>query len=192
MIFIRAWAKYQQLLIAHPWKTQIIGTGFLVALGDVVTQQFVECRGTNHNFVRTARMGLVGVMIAPVLRTWFLALDRIVPGTAKTAGFKKMLLDQGLFAPFMICFFFGVTETLAGKRPYEIKKFLKERYLETMITNYKIWPLVQTLNFTFIPIQHRIAFVQLVAIFWNSYLSWMANLPIPESSLEKIKDMEVV
>ena len=26
-ILTRAWAKYQQLLITHPWKTQTIGTG---------------------------------------------------------------------------------------------------------------------------------------------------------------------
>lgn len=162
--------------------------GVLVATGDVVTQQVVERKGTNHDFARTARMGLVGVIIAPVLRTWYLTLDRIVPGTAKTAGFKKMLLDQSLFAPVMICFFFGVTETLAGKRPNEIKKMLQERYVQTLITNYKIWPLAQTLNFTFIPIQHRIGFVQIVAIFWNAYMSWMANKPTSESPLKAVTD----
>ena len=26
-ILTRAWAKYQQLLITHPWKRQTIGTG---------------------------------------------------------------------------------------------------------------------------------------------------------------------
>lgn len=183
----RAWAKYQQLLIAHPWKTQTIGTGALVATGDVVTQQFVEQKGVTHDFARTARMGVVGLIIGPVLRTWYLTLDRLVPGVAKTAGFKKMLLDQALFAPWMICFFFGVTETLARKRPSEIKEMLQERYIETMITNYKIWPLAQVINFTFVPIQHRVGFVQLVAIFWNAYLSWMANKPIQEATLEGVK-----
>lgn len=56
-----------------------------------------------------------------------------------------------------------------------------------MITNYKIWPLAQVINFTFVPIQHRVGFVQLVAIFWNAYLSWMANKPIPEATLEGVK-----
>lgn len=87
----------------------------------------------------------------------------------------------------MICFFFGVTETLARKRPSEIKEMLQERYIETMITNYKIWPLAQVINFTFVPIQHRVGFVQLVAIFWNAYLSWMANKPIQEATLEGVK-----
>ena len=29
-IIRRAWAKYQQLLITHPWKTQTIGTGIVI------------------------------------------------------------------------------------------------------------------------------------------------------------------
>ena len=87
-----------------------------------------------------------------------------------------MLLDQSLFAPLMRCFFFSVSETLAGKRLHEINEMLQECYVQTlMITNYKIWLLAQTLNFTFVPIQHRVGFVQIVAIFWNAYLSWMAN-----------------
>ncbi|XP_067046180.1 protein Mpv17-like isoform X2 [Acropora muricata] len=158
-IIARAWNTYQQLLVTNPWKTQIIGTGILVAVGDVITQQFVEKKGSHHDFVRTARMGVVGVIVAPVLRTWFLALDRIFPGTAKIDGLKKMLLDQSLFAPFMIGFFFSVTETLAGKRPYEIHK-------------------------------HRIGFVQLVAIFWNAYMSWMVNLPLSDDTVPRTNDVE--
>ena len=42
-----------------------------------------------------------------------------------------------------------------------------------MITDYKILLLAQTLNFTFVPIQHRVYFVQIVAIFWNAYLAVM-------------------
>ena len=103
-------------------------------------------------------------------------LERIVPGVVKTANFKKMLLDQSLFTPLMICFYFIVSETLAGKRPHEINEMLQECYVQTlMITNYKIWPLAQTLNFTFVLIQQRVGFVQIVPIFWNAYLSWMAN-----------------
>ena len=149
-------AKYG---IAFPWAAKtynsslllVFSLGVLVAAGDIITQQFAERRGTNHDFRRTARMGVVGLVIGPVLRSWYLTLERIILGSAKTAGFKKMLLDQSLFAPVMICFFFSVSETLAGKRPDEIKEMLQERYVQTLITNYKIWPLAQTLNFTFVP-----------------------------------------
>ena len=139
--------------------------GVLVAAGDVITPSNLVSEAAQ---IMTARMGVVGLVIGPVLRSWYLTLERIVPGAVKTAGFKKMLLYQSLFV--------SVWETLAGKRPHEINEMLQECYVQTlMITNYKILLLAQTLNFTFVPIQHRVYFVQIVAIFWNAYLSWMAN-----------------
>jgi len=55
-ILTTAWGNYQHHLITHPWRTQIIGAGVLTTIGDVITQQFVERKGTSHDFVRTTRM----------------------------------------------------------------------------------------------------------------------------------------
>uniref|UniRef100_A0A8C3IB97 Mitochondrial inner membrane protein Mpv17 n=1 Tax=Chrysemys picta bellii TaxID=8478 RepID=A0A8C3IB97_CHRPI len=40
---------------------------------------------------------------------------------------------------------------------------------------FQLWPAVQIANFYFIPLNHRLAVVQVVAVVWNSYLSWKAN-----------------
>ena len=39
--------------------------------------------------IMTARMGVVGLVIGPVLRSWYLTLERIVPGAVKTAAALK-------------------------------------------------------------------------------------------------------
>ena len=164
--------------------------GVLVATGDVIAQQFAEQRGTNHDFRRTARMGVVGLVINPLLRPWYPLVERIVPGIPKPASFTKMLLDQSLCAPVMIYFFFHFSEMFAGKQVdiFEFGETLQERYEQTLITNYKIWPLALTLNFAFVPIQHRVGFVQILAIFWTAYLSWMANKPSPDAAALTVKD----
>ena len=159
----------------------------LVTTGDVIAQQFAEQRGKNHDFRRTARMGVVGLVIGAVLKPWNPLVERIVPGTPKTASFIKMLLGQSLSAPVMIYFFFLFSLQFAGKQPHEIVETVQERYEQTLITNYKIWPVAQTLNFTFVPMQHRVGFVQIVAIFWNAYLSWMANKPSPDAAALTVK-----
>ncbi|XP_072536052.1 mitochondrial inner membrane protein Mpv17 isoform X2 [Salminus brasiliensis] len=48
-------------------------------------------------------------------------------------------------------------------------------YMDALISNYYLWPAVQIANFYFIPLHHRLAVVQVVAVVWNSYLSWKAN-----------------
>ncbi|TKS75394.1 Protein Mpv17 [Collichthys lucidus] len=48
-------------------------------------------------------------------------------------------------------------------------------YTDALISNYYLWPTVQIANFYFIPLHHRLAVVQVVAVGWNSYLTWKAN-----------------
>ena len=162
--------------------------GVLVTTGDVIAQQFAEQRGTNHDFRRTAHMGVVGLVVGPVLRPWYPLVERIVPGTPKIASFIKMLLGQSICAPVMIYFFFLFSPQFAAKQQHEIEESLQERYEQTLITNYKIWPLALTLSFAFVPIQHRDGFVQILAIFWTAYLSWMANKPLPDAAALTVKD----
>ncbi|XP_049674568.1 protein Mpv17 isoform X2 [Accipiter gentilis] len=52
---------------------------------------------------------------------------------------------------------------------------LPQDYMDALLTNYCIWPPVQIANFYFVPLHHRLAVVQCVAIVWNCYLSWKAN-----------------
>lgn len=86
-----------------------------------------------------------------------------------------MAMDQMIFAPSFIATFFTTTGILFGKSFEDIKMKFNNQYLDTMKTNYKIWPAVQMINFYFVPLQHRVFVVNFVAIFWNTYLSWAAN-----------------
>ncbi|XP_072135058.1 mitochondrial inner membrane protein Mpv17 isoform X2 [Mobula birostris] len=161
-----AWRTYQMLMIKHPWKLQILTSGGLVGLSDIVSQQLVERRGlTNHSLKRTAKMAAVGLIyVGPVLGVWYRLLDRLVVGQSKTAAFKKMLFDQLAVAPCFLAGFIAVTGFLGGLSREKI-------WLKFQV----IWPAAQLLNFYFIPLEHRLAVVQLVALMWNTYLSWMAN-----------------
>uniref|UniRef100_A0A4W5P2Q3 Mitochondrial inner membrane protein MPV17 n=1 Tax=Hucho hucho TaxID=62062 RepID=A0A4W5P2Q3_9TELE len=48
-------------------------------------------------------------------------------------------------------------------------------YTDALISNYYLNSPFQIANFYFIPLHHRLAVVQIVAVAWNSYLSWKAN-----------------
>ncbi|KAM9317204.1 mitochondrial inner membrane protein Mpv17 [Gastrophryne carolinensis] len=171
------WRGYQRLLAAHPWKVQIITAGSLVGVGDVISQQLVERRGLRgHNVERTVKMMGIGFcFVGPVVGGWYKILDVLIPGSSKSVALKKMLLDQGGFAPcFLVCFL-TIVGGLNGLSKEEIWNKLRRDYKDALITNYYLWPAVQIANFYFIPLHHRLAVVQCVAIIWNSYLSWKAN-----------------
>lgn len=43
---------------------------------------------------------------------------------------------------------------------------------------YKLWPAAQLVNFYIIPLKFRVNFSNIVSLFWNTYVSWLANRPV--------------
>ncbi|KAJ7341428.1 hypothetical protein JRQ81_005511 [Phrynocephalus forsythii] len=161
----------------HPLRVQILTAGTLVGTGDVLAQQVVERRGlAGHSGRRTLRMMAIGFcLVGPVIGGWYQLLDHLVPGRTRVAALQKMLLDQAGFAPCFLGSFLAVAGALNGLSVEENWSKIKRDYKDALITNYYIWPAVQVANFYFVPLNHRLAVVQCVAILWNCYLSWKAN-----------------
>ncbi|XP_026773759.1 protein Mpv17 isoform X3 [Pangasianodon hypophthalmus] len=171
------WRSYQALMAKKPWTVQIITAGSLMGVGDIISQQLIERRGlTKHSIRRTSKMMSMGFFfVGPVIGGWYRVLDRFIIGATKSTALKKMLIDQGCFAPCFLGAFLGIYGTLNGLTVEENVAKLKRDYKDALITNYYLWPAVQIANFYFIPLHHRLAVVQIVAVAWNSYLSWKAN-----------------
>uniref|UniRef100_A0A8C4HRC8 Mitochondrial inner membrane protein Mpv17 n=1 Tax=Dicentrarchus labrax TaxID=13489 RepID=A0A8C4HRC8_DICLA len=166
------WRAYQALMTKYPWTVQIVTAGSLVGVGDVISQQLIERRGlAHHNVRRTAKMMSIGFFfVGPVIGTWYKVLDRLVVGGTKSAAMKKMLVDQLCFAPGFLGAFLSISGALNGLTVEEnIGKLKRVSSLQFL------WPPVQIANFYFIPLHHRLAVVQVVAVGWNSYLTWKAN-----------------
>ena len=50
-------------------------------------------------------------------------------------------------------------------------KFSREKYLRSLLANYKIWTIPQIININLVPAQYRVLFANLVALIWNFYLA---------------------
>uniref|UniRef100_A0A8B9EAX3 Mitochondrial inner membrane protein Mpv17 n=1 Tax=Anser cygnoides TaxID=8845 RepID=A0A8B9EAX3_ANSCY len=90
--------------------------GALMGAGDVIAQQLVERRGLReHHGKRTLRMVAIGCcFVGPVVGGWYKVLDRLVPGATKAVAVKKMVLDQGGFAPCFLGCFLAITGAVNG------------------------------------------------------------------------------
>ncbi|KAK4193400.1 hypothetical protein QBC35DRAFT_481481 [Podospora australis] len=186
---VLAW--YQARLASRPLLTQAITTSILFAVGDITAQQLVERKSSSslpsspsspssleppvasHDFTRTARMALYGgAIFGPAAATWFKFLSRKVnfPSSPRKTMLARVAVDQGVFAPTFIGIFLSSMAVLEGGSP---KEKLEKNYWPALSTNYLIWPWVQMVNFTFVPLQHRVLFVNVISIGWNCYLSYL-------------------
>ena len=70
----------------------------------------------------------------------------------------------------MIGVFLSSMATMEGGSP---KQKLETTWWPALKANWMVWPAVQFVNFSFLPLQYRLFFANIVSIGWNSYLSWV-------------------
>lgn len=99
--------------------------------------------------------------------------------TAKTPfgrTLQKVFIDQVVFAPF----FLAVLLTMIGYSQHQdvekVKAKLQNEYVDIVKANYSVWPMVQIINFRFVPLNYQVLLTQAVAVLWNGFVSWRTNL----------------
>ncbi|XP_016986578.1 mpv17-like protein [Drosophila rhopaloa] len=156
-----------------------INVAAIMGMGDTIAQLFIEKKSLDDwDAARTLRFSALGlVFVGPVLRQWYLFLEKRVPKThtPMRRGVTKMLLDQGLFAPPFTLVMSFLVPMVNGEPVDKIRKRISESYLTIMARNYMLWPAAQIINFSFVPLGYQVVFAQCVALIWNCYLSMMLN-----------------
>ena len=54
-----------------------------------------------------------------------------------------------------------------------IQDKLEGTYWQALMKNWMVWPAVQAINFTVVPLDQRVLVVNVVALGWNCYLSYL-------------------
>lgn len=170
------WRSYLRVLQKYPLPTMCSTTGTLMATGDALSQLvFEKVPVKQYDVVRSSRFFVLGFCaMGPMLRYWYLTLEKLYAGT-RFAPMKMVLTDQTLGAPIVLFTFVAGMSVLRGENKQQITDNVKRDFVTILINNYKIWPAVQTINFCFLPLQHRVLFVNFVALGWNTYLAWVTE-----------------
>ncbi|KAJ2486283.1 hypothetical protein EV174_001198 [Coemansia sp. RSA 2320] len=86
---------------------------------------------------------------------------------------KRLVCDVLLYEPFMYTAFFGAMAILEGGGIEEAKYRVGALMLPTYLTGLTISPIVQSINFAFVPLIYRVPFSSCFDVFWDTYLSWV-------------------
>merc|ERR1712216_896921 len=130
------------------------------------------------DYARLGNMTLLGaVLVAPVLHVWYGFLGRKIPGSSVGPVVGRVVLDQALFAPTFIAVFFSALAGLEGKSLQQLERQLRESWAESVVTNWKIWVPCQIVNLGFVPGHLQVLVSNVVALVWNSYMSYITHRP---------------
>ena len=155
-------------------------TGSLFGFGDAIAQLCFpgdKSATRQYDIARTVRAVTYGSLIFSFIGDkWFKTLNKIKLASFPANHWSNLALrvgtDQLLFAPLCVPFYFGILTLMEGKSPKHAENKIRNVWWDILKTNWMVWPAVQIINFSLVPVQHRLLAVNLVAIFWNTFLSF--------------------
>jgi protein Mpv17 len=177
---------YQHSFSTHPNFTLAITGGSLNALADGIAQlsQDLVARRRGevekpYDFLRTLRFFCFGCMISPFLGRWNNFLERRFPlrtlpnsnRVSLRALSKRVACDQIIMAPIGLSAFIVSIGLMEGRDPTQIREKMHDLFKPTILTNWKVWPLAQLINFRYMPLPYRVPFQSTCGVFWTLYLS---------------------
>lgn len=189
---LKLWKWYQNCLAMHPVKTQVISSGLIWGFGDIAAQSITHSTAHKHqsiadedkefkiNWRRVATASLFGFgFVGPVGHFWYEGLDRFMrlklqyqPKSLRFVA-TKVAVDGLLFGPLDLLVFFTYMGFSSGKTANQVKEDVKRDFFPALILEGGIWPVVQIVNFRFIPVRYQLLYVNFFCLLDSSFLSWL-------------------
>jgi len=175
---------YQQAFDTRPYLTIAVANGVLSSFADCVAQSsqlFIIPRGQKppkYDLLRTARFFAFGILMGPLIGRWNQFLEITFPLRAPGRSninplslAKRVISDQLFAAPIGIAAFVGAMGLMEGRSNEQIASKYSDIFMPALLTNWKVWPIAQLINFRYMPLAYRVPFSQTCGVFWNLYLS---------------------
>ena len=169
-------AFYAKLLATHPIATKTATSAALFGLGDLMTQTQFE-KKPQVDFPRLARMTAWGGMFAPLAHYWYGALDHMIPGSGAAVVASKVAADQLTWTIYINCAFFWTTTVMETGSSQKGMKQIYDKLEDTLKVNWVVWPVLQAVNLSVVPLQYRLLYINFASLFWSAYLGNQASTP---------------
>ncbi|KAL8226822.1 hypothetical protein R6Q57_016654 [Mikania cordata] len=191
---LKIWRWYEHFLASHPLKTQVLSSGLIWGIGDLVAQAVTRAtaakkkylfysdddRDLRINWRRLVTTSLYGMaFVGPIGHFWYEGLDRFLmnrlqyPPKSMRFVATKVAIDEILFGPVDLFLFFTYMGFASGKNVTQVTEELKRDFLPALIVEGGTWPVVQVINFRFVPVRYQLLYVNLFCLLDSCFLSWL-------------------
>lgn len=172
-------AKYAKQLHSKPFQTQILTSGVLWGVGDLIAQKVSDAPYVGNRTVYNALYG--GLFNGTVGHLWYQKLDAVASMVLKHQPRRvflaaKVAADSLIFGPVHVAAYFMALSLIEHGGVWEIavEKTRKE-FLKTFAVELAVWPAVQTVNFAHVPVKYQLLVVNCVTILDAAFMSWMLH-----------------
>jgi hypothetical protein len=186
--------RYQDSLRAEPLKTKMLTSCCISLIGEIIggcikQQRFKALLASSRNHrnmitnmpplidvKRLAIFGFYGLAITgPVFHWWYGFLDKTVRKFnlvgENVSVITKVAFDRLIFTPAFLLFTLAYMQIMQTFNISKASAAVKNIYASAIYLNWKVWTPAQVINFKFVPLEYRVLFGNMVALWWNIMLS---------------------
>lgn len=170
----RALAQYLLFLKLYPVATKAVSSGILSALGNFLAQMIKKQKKDSQSLEVSGllRYLVYGLFVTgPLSHYLYLFMEYWVPPEVPWASVKRLLLDRLFFAPTFLLLFFFFMNFLEGKNASVFVAKMRSGFWPALQMNWKMWTPLQFININYVPLQFRVLFANMAALFWYAYLA---------------------
>lgn len=164
--------KFREVTQKYPIVRGMASYTIIWPTGSLLQQKIIG--NDELNYMQALRFSLYGgFFVAPTLYCWMRCSSYFWPKSDLKSAITKALVEQVTYSPAaMCCFFFGIN-LLELKPVSECIEEVKQKFLPTYKVGVCVWPVLQTINFFFIPEHNRVVYVSFCSLIWTSFLAYM-------------------
>ncbi|CAE7457607.1 sym1 [Symbiodinium natans] len=171
---------YERLRSKNPVLVQSATAGSVAAAGDLLMQSIekasaAEGTAAPYDLARAGRIAAFRLCIfGPAYSAWLRVLERVpAPKHPAQGVVLKVLLDQIIWTPPSVISFYVWMGYMEGLHLDTCVERARTMLWPTLRINWPFWGGVQLLTFSVIPQPWRVAWISVVHVFWNAFLSSM-------------------
>ncbi|CAD6447043.1 a4e35b30-7db6-4989-b5d7-5732061b22e2 [Sclerotinia trifoliorum] len=167
----RSFQAYGRSQRKRPYTTQFCSSLVIYFLGDLSAQSIC---GDDYDWKRTLRALVISMGSSIPSYKWFMFLSRNFNYSSKAGSLAtKVGVNQMFFTPIFNTYFFGMQSLLSGDSIRDVVERVKRTVPTSMMNSIKLWPAVTAISFAWVPQEYRSIFAGVIAIGWQTYLSFL-------------------
>ncbi len=178
------WSNYLVELNSRPLQTKSLTSAVLSVVSDLLAQKLNGASLTSLDLISIRNQFLLGLLFrGPIVHYWYSILEEFFrrlgfsgkKSESLSVAVGKVFCDQTAFSPLFTAAYFYALGFLQGRSISSVNSQLAKEFIPILLANYKIWPLVNLINFKLIPPNLRVLFGNLVGVFWTAYVIKMTS-----------------
>lgn len=97
---------------------------------------------------------------------------RMQPNSVRFVA-TKVAMDGLIFGPVDLLVFFSYMGFSNGKSASQVKEDLKRDFIPALVLEGGAWPVMQIVNFRYLPVRYQLLYVNAFCLLDSAFLSWL-------------------